>query len=139
MNWTEVIPFAGVMLLYVLPALLSLIMIMWLRDWVVRIVKRLQKTATEKTEEMKKDRWIAILEMMKIVMFLVMLFPLLAVIGYVTTRGVEDPGHGILTESMPLVWIVITVWYLFAIVIYGIYLNNRQDIERDAEKRARRG
>ena len=138
MIFDDVIPFAGIMFLYVLPAILSLIVIMWLRDWIVRIAKRLQKTATEKIEEMKKDRWLAILELMKIVMFLVLLFPLMAVITYATTEGTEDPGHTIFTETMPYVWIVITAWYLFAIVIYGIYLRNRTDIEMDAAKAERR-
>lgn len=139
MIFDDVIPFAGIMFLYVLPAILSLIVIMWLRDWIVRIAHRMKKTATEMTAEMKKDRWIAILEMMKIVMFFVMLFPLLAVITYVTTEGTEDPGHTILTETMPYVWIVITTWYLFAIVVYGIYMNNREDIEKKKAKTTRRG
>jgi len=134
----DLIPFVSVMFLYVLPAILMLITVMWLRDWIIRIAKRMQKTATEKIEEMKKDRWLVILEMMKIVMFLVLLFPLLAVINYATNENVDDPGEVIFTQTMPYVWIVVTAWYLFAIVIYGIYLRNRQDIEMDAEKELRR-
>jgi len=134
----DVIPFGIIMFAYVLPAILMLITVMWLRDWIVRIAKRMQKTATEKIEEMKKDRWLVILEMMKIVMFLVLLFPLLAVINYATNEGTDDPGEVIFTETMPYVWIVVTAWYLFAIVIYGVYLRNRQDIEMDAEKELRR-
>jgi hypothetical protein len=56
------------------------------------------------------------------------------VITYATNENVEDPGHEIFTETMPYVWIVVTAWYLFAIVIYGIYMRNRQDIEQDAQK-----
>jgi len=134
----DLIPFVSVMFLYVLPAILMLITVMWLRDWIIRIAKRMQKTATEKIEEMKKDRWLVILEMMKIVMFLVLLFPLLAVINYATNENVDDPGEVIFTQTMPYVWIVVTAWYLFAIVIYGVYLRNRQDIEMDAEKELRR-
>ena len=138
MMFDDLIPFVSVMFLYVLPAILMLITVMWLRDWIIRIAKRMQKTATEKIEEMKKDRWLVILEMMKIVMFLVLLFPLLAVINYATNENVDDPGEVIFTQTMPYVWIVVTAWYLFAIVIYGIYLRNRQDIEMDAEKELRR-
>lgn len=133
----DVVPFVVIMFVYVLPAILLLITILWLRDWIVRIAKRIEKAATEKTEEMKKDRWMIILELMKIVMFLVLLFPLLAVITYATNENAEDPGHTIFTETMPYVWIVITLWYLFAIVVYGIYMRNRKDIEMDAAKEER--
>lgn len=134
MNFNDVVDFAYVMFLYVLPAILLLIAVMWLKDWIVRVAVRWRKSAEKKYEEFKEDRWFVILELMKILMFFAFLFPLLAVINYAINEDVEDPGHEIMNHTMPYVWIIITSWYLFAIVVYGIYAKSKQDKEREKEQ-----
>ena len=112
-----------------------LIVFAWLRDWVVRLFQRWAKAAEAKLEEMKEDRWVVILEVMKVMMFLVMLFPLVVVINYIFDENASDPAPGIFTTTMPYVFIVITLWYMLAAIIYGIYFKNKEDIEKDNEKR----
>jgi amino acid transporter len=131
LNFTEVVDYAYVMFFYVLPSLLILLVILWLKDWVVKIVRRWHRSALAKYEEIKEDRWMVILEVMKIGMFLAMLFPMVHLINYATNERVRDPGTALFNETMPYVFLIITIWYLLAIVIYGVYLKNKQDIERD--------
>ena len=131
MNFYEVIDYAYVMFFYVLPSLLALLVILWLKDWVVKVVRRWHRAALAKYEEMQEDRWMVILEVMKIGMFLVMLFPLVHLFNYATNDNVADPGTTLFTETMPYVFLFITAWYFLAIVIYGGYMKNKQDIERE--------
>lgn len=133
MNFTEVVDYAYVMFFYVLPSLLILLVVLWLKDWIVRVIRRWHRSALAKYEEMKEDRWMVILEVMKICMFLTMLFPLVHLINYATNENVSDPGTTIFTETMPYVFLIITTWYLLAIVIYGGYLKNKKDIEKDRQ------
>lgn len=139
MNFSDIISFAGIMFLYVLPSLLALILVVWLKDWVVRVITRWKRASIAKYKLMQEDRWFVILEVMKIGMFIVLLLPLVAVISYATNEDAEDPGTEIFTEVMPGVFIVITLWYLLAIVIFGIYWRSKQDKveeqEREQQKR----
>lgn len=127
------------MFLWVLPALIVLLVFFWLRDWTLRVVTKWKRAAEKKYDLMKEDRWFVILEMMKIIMFLALLFPLVAVINYATNENATDPAPDIFTETMPLVFIIITAWYLAAIVLYGIYWRNKQDKEREKDRIALKG
>lgn len=138
MNFTDIISFAGIMFLYVLPSLIALIILVWLKDWVVRTVTRWKRSALAKYKLMQEDRWFVILEVMKIGMFIVLLLPLVAVVSYATDEDAEDPGTEIFTEVMPAVFIVITLWYLLAIVIFGIYWRSKKDKEEEKEREEER-
>jgi hypothetical protein len=127
------------MFLYVLPALLALVVIFWIRDWVLRVMTKWKRAAEKQYELMKQDRWSVILEVMKIVMFISLLYPLLVVIDYATNENAPDPGSAIFNQTMPLVFIVITTWYFLAIVIFGIYQKNRDDREREEQKKLLQG
>jgi hypothetical protein len=127
------------MFLYVLPALLALVVIFWIRDWVLRVMTKWKRAAEKQYELMKQDRWYVILEVMKIVMFISLLYPLLVVIDYATNENAADPGSAIFNQTMPLVFIVITTWYFLAIVIFGIYQKNRDDREREEQKKLLQG
>jgi hypothetical protein len=127
------------MFLYVLPALLALVVIFWIRDWVLRVMTKWKRAAEKQYELMKQDRWYVILEVMKIVMFISLLYPLLVVIDYATNENAPDPGSAIFNQTMPLVFIVITTWYFLAIVIFGIYQKNRDDREREEQKKLLQG
>ena len=139
MNFNDIVTFSYVMFLYVLPALLALVVIFWIRDWVLRVMTKWKRTAEKQYELMKQDRWYVILEVMKIVMFISLLYPLLVVIDYATNENAPDPGSAIFNQTMPLVFIVITTWYLLAIVIFGIYQKNRDDREREEQKKLLQG
>lgn len=138
MNFSDVVSYAYIMFFYVLPALLILLVSFWIKDWIVRVGKRWKRSAEKKLELMKEDRWYVILELMKLVVFIVLLFPLLAVANYATNEDAADPAPAIFNETMPYVFIVVAFWYLLAIVIYGIYQKNKDDIERDKERQAAR-
>ena len=139
MNFNDIVTFSYVMFLYVLPALLALVVIFWIRDWVLRVMTKWKRTAEKQYELMKQDRWYVILEVMKIVMFISLLYPLLVVIDYATNENAPDPGSAIFNQTMPLVFIVITTWYFLAIVIFGIYQKNRDDREREEQKKLLQG
>ena len=98
-----------------------------------------KKAAEKQYELMKEDRWYVILEVTKIVMFLVLLYPLIVVMDYATNENAPDPGSAIFNETMPLVFIAITIWYLFAILIFGVYQKNKDDKKREAQKRLLEG
>jgi len=131
LNFNDVVSYFGVMLM-VLGALLTLLVFFWLRDWALRVYTKWRKASSEYAAFLGEDRWNVLLEVTKIVMFLVMLFPLFIIIEYMVNDNATDPAPGIFTQTMPLVFIVITVWYLFAIVLYGLYKKNREDKEREA-------
>jgi len=133
------VSFSYVMFFYVLPAILILIVFAWLRDWVLRVMTKWKKAAEKQYELMKEDRWYVILEVTKIVMFLVLLYPLIVVMDYATNENAPDPGSAIFNETMPLVFIAITIWYLFAILIFGVYQKNKDDKKREAQKRLLEG
>jgi len=135
----DVVSFASVMLLYVLPAILLLITIFWIKDWILRVMTKWKRAAEKQYELMKQDRWYVILEVMKIVMFISLMYPLLILIDYATNENAVDPGKTIVTQTMPLVFIVITTWYFLAIVIFGIYQKNRDDREREEQKKLLQG
>jgi len=139
LNFNDIVTFSYVMFLYVLPALLALVVIFWIRDWVLRVMTKWKRTAEKQYELMKQDRWYVILEVMKIVMFISLLYPLLVVIDYATNENAPDPGSAIFNQTMPLVFIVITTWYFLAIVIFGIYQKNRDDREREEQKKLLQG
>ena len=139
MNFNDIVTFSYVMFLYVLPALLALVVIFWIRDWVLRVMTKWKRAAEKQYELMKQDRWYVILEVMKIVMFISLLYPLLVVIDYATNENAADPGSAIFNQTMPLVFIVITTWYFLAIVIFGIYQKNRDDREREEQKKLLQG
>ena len=139
MNFNDIVTFSYVMFLYVLPALLALVVIFWIRDWVLRVMTKWKRAAEKQYELMKQDRWYVILEVMKIVMFISLLYPLLVVIDYATNENAPDPGSAIFNQTMPLVFIVITTWYFLAIVIFGIYQKNRDDREREEQKKLLQG
>lgn len=134
MNFSNVISFAYVMLLYVLPAMLTLVIVLWLKDWVVRVITRWKRASIAKYRLMQEDRWFVVLEVMKIAMFIVMLMPLVVIVSYATNEDAADPGLSILTEVMPEVFIVITLWHLLAIVIFGIYWRSKKDKEEEQER-----
>jgi len=139
LNFNDIVTFSYVMFLYVLPALLALVVIFWIRDWVLRVMTKWKRAAEKQYELMKQDRWYVILEVMKIVMFISLLYPLLVVIDYATNENAADPGSAIFNQTMPLVFIVITTWYFLAIVIFGIYQKNRDDREREEQKKLLQG
>ena len=136
MNFSDVVSYAYIMFFYVLPALLILLVSYWIKDMIVRVAKRWKRSAEKRLELMKEDRWYVILELMKVIMFIVLLFPLLAVANYATNENASDPAPEIFTDTMPYVFIVIVLWYLLAIVIYGLYQKNKDDIEKEKERRA---
>lgn len=133
MNFNDVVSYFSTMLL-VLGALLTLLVFFWLRDWALRVYTRWRKAGMKARGELKDDRWFVLLEVTKIVMFLVMMFPLFIIIEYLFNDNATDPAPDIYRTTMPLVFIVITIWYLFAIVLYGVYKKNREDKEREAKK-----
>lgn len=139
MNFNDVVSFSSVMFLYVLPGLLALLVIFWIRDWILRVMTKWKRAAEKQLELMKQDRWYVILEVTKIVMFLVLLYPLYVVVDYATNENAPDPGSAIFNQTMPLVFIVITIWYLFAILIFGVYQKNKDDKEREAQKKLLQG
>ena len=139
MNFNDVVTYTSVMFLYVLPALLALLTLLWIRDWILRVMTKWKRAAEKQYELMKQDRWYVILEVMKIVMFISLLYPLLVVIDYATNDNAPDPGSTIFNQTMPLVFIVITTWYLLAIIMFGIYQKNKDDKEREAQKRLLQG
>lgn len=127
------------MFFYVLPALLSALVIFWIRDWILRVMTKWKRSAEKKLELMKQDRWYVILEVTKIVMFAIFLFPLLVVIEYAVNDNMTDPASMIFNSTMPLVFMAITFWYLFAILIFGVYQKNKDDKEREAQKKLLQG
>jgi len=139
MDFNDVVSYSYVMFAYVLSALLALLVILWLRDWVLRVMTKWKRSAEKKYELMKQDRWYVILEITKVIMFISLLYPLLVVVDYATNEDAADPGSAIFNETMPLVFIVITIWYLFAILIFGVYQKNKDDKEREAQKRVLEG
>jgi len=139
LNFNDVVTYTSVMFLYVLPALLALLTLLWIRDWILRVMTKWKRAAEKQYEMMKQDRWYVILEVMKIVMFISLLYPLLVVIDYATNDNAPDPGSTIFNQTMPLVFIVITTWYLLAIIMFGIYQKNKDDKEREAQKRLLQG
>jgi len=139
MDFSDVVSYSYVMFAYVLSALLALLVILWLRDWVLRVMTKWKRSAEKKYELMKQDRWYVILEITKVIMFISLLYPLLVVVDYATNEDAADPGSAIFNETMPLVFIVITIWYLFAILIFGVYQKNKDDKEREAQKRVLEG
>jgi len=139
MDFNDVVSYTSVMFLYVLPALLALLTLLWIRDWILRVMTKWKRAAEKQYELMKQDRWYVILEVTKIVMFLSLLYPLLVVINYATDDTAADPGRVLFNDTMPLVFIVITTWYLLAIVIFGIYQKNKDDKEREAQKKLLQG
>ena len=139
MNFNDVVSYTSVMFLYVLPALLSLLIIFWIRDWILRVMTKWKRAAEKQYEQMKQDRWYVILEVMKIVMFISLLYPLLVVIDYATNEDAADPGSAIFNQTMPLVFIVITTWYFLAIIMFGVYQKNKDDKEREAQKKLLQG
>ena len=139
MDFNDVVSYSSVMFLYVLPALLTLLTILWIRDWILRVMTKWKRSAEKKLELMNQDRWYVILEVMKIVMFISLLYPLLVVVDYATNKDASDPGSAIFNQTMPLVFIVITIWYLLAIVMFGIYQKNKDDKEREAQKKLLQG
>jgi len=138
-DFGDIVSFSYIMFFYVLPALLALLVIVWVRDWIVKLGTKWKKAAIKKYDEMRSDRWFVILEAMKIFMFLILLFPLLAVVNYATNERASDPAPEIYTSTMPFVFIAVTMWYLLAIVIYGIYQKNKEDKEREQERRLLQG
>ena len=139
MNFNDVVAYTSVMFLYVLPALLALLTLLWIRDWILRVMTKWKRAAEKQYELMKQDRMYVILEVMKIVMFISLLYPLLVVIDYATNDNAPDPGSTIFNQTMPLVFIVITTWYLLAIIIFGVYQKNKDDKEREAQKKLLQG
>ena len=139
MDFNDVVSYSTVMFLYVLSGLLTLLVVMWLRDWVLRVMTKWKRSAEKKYELMKQDRWYVILELTKVVMFITLLYPLLVVVDYATNKDAPDPGSAIFNQTMPLVFIIITIWYFFAVIIYGIYQKNRDDREREEQKQLLRG
>jgi len=135
LNFDNVISFSSVMFFYVLPGLLGLLVMFWIRDWILRVMTKWRRSAEKEYKLMKQDRWYVMLEVMKIVMFITMLYPLLIVIDYAVNDSAPDPGHEIFNNTMPMVFIVITIWYLLAIVMFGIYQKNRDDREREEQKK----
>lgn len=138
MNFNDVISFAYIMFFYVLPSLLFLLVMLWLKDWIIRTVTRWKRSALARYKLMQEDRWFVILEVMKIGMFIVMLLPLVMLINYATNEDASDPGKTIFTTIMPGVFIVITLWYLLAIVIFGIYWRSKKDKEEEQERQDER-
>lgn len=139
MNFSDVIGFLIVMFTYVLPALLTFLVLLWFKDRIVKIAAKWRRAADKRYELMREDRWFVMLEMMKIVLFIILLLPLLEVINYATNEDASDPAPEIFQSTMPSVFIVVTLWYLLASVIYGIYWKNKQDIEREEEGRLLQG
>lgn len=139
MDFNDVVSYSTVMFLYVLSGLLTLLVVMWLRDWVLRVMTKWKRSAEKKYELMKQDRWYVILELTKVIMFVTLLYPLLVVVDYATNKDAPDPGSAIFNQTMPLVFIIITIWYFFAVIIYGIYQKNRDDREREEQKQLLRG
>jgi len=134
MEFNDIISYTSVMFLYVLPSLIALIVMVWLKDWIVRVITRWKRSTLAKYKLMQEDRWFVILEVMKIMMFIILLMPLIAVVSYATNENAEDPGTEIFTQVMPGVFIVITLWYFLAIVIFGIYWRSKQDKEAEKER-----
>lgn len=139
MDFNDVVSYSTVMFLYVLSGLLTLLVIMWLRDWVLRVITKWKRSAEKKYELMKQDRWYVILELTKVMMFISLLYPLLVVVDYATNKDALDPGSAIFNQTMPLVFIIITIWYFFAALIFGVYQKNRDDREREEQKQLLRG
>ena len=139
MNLNDVVSYSTVMFLYVLPALLALLTLFWIRDWVLRVMTKWKRAAEKQYELMKQDRMYVILEVMKIVMFISLLYPLLVVIDYAANDNAPDPGSAIFNQTMPLVFIVITIWYFLAIIMFGVYQKNKDDKEREAQKKLLQG
>lgn len=139
MDFSDVVSYSTIMFMYVLSALLALLVILWIRDWILRVMTKWKRSAEKKIKLMKQDRFYVILEITKIVMFVSLLYPLLVVVDYATNKDAADPGSAIFNQTMPLVFIVITIWYLFAILIFGVYQKNKDDREREAQKRLLEG
>jgi uncharacterized membrane protein len=129
----DILSYSYLFFFYIIPWLLLLLVIGWFKDWILKIYKRQKVKAEKFLDQAKEERWIQILALMKILMFLVLLIPLAEIISYLFDSDAEDIGTELFTETMFLVFIVITAWYLLAMVITAIYIRNRRDMEDENE------
>ena len=129
----DIISYSYLFFFYIIPWLLLLLVFGWLKDWMVDLYKRTKKKMEKSIEEAREDRWIQILLLMKIVMFLVLLIPLMTIITYLFDENQPDIGTQLFTETMFYVFIIVTAWYLLAIIVHAIYIRNRHDIEDERE------
>jgi len=123
--------FGSVFLFWVLPWLLLLLVYAWFKDWGVDIYHRWKRVGEQVMEDARKDRWLLMLHIMKIIAFLSMLLPIMSVIDYLFTDTAADPGQVLFNETMFYVFIILTAWYMLAAVIQAIYIRSQLDIEED--------
>jgi len=123
--------FGSVFLFWVLPWLLLLLVYAWFKDWGVDIYHRWKRVGEQVMEDARKDRWLLMLHIMKVIAFLSMLLPIMSVIDYLFNDTAADPGQVLFNETMFYVFIILTAWYMLAAVIQAIYIRSQLDIEED--------
>jgi len=135
MDFNNIVSFGEVMFFIVLPALLGLLVFIWARDWITSMYKKWKRRSDKLLDEMREDRAMAILELMKVALFIFMIYPIMNVISYFIDDSATDPGFNLFNTDMFYVFIAITGWYLLACVIQSIYLRSRKDMEEDEANR----
>ena len=136
MDFNNIISFASVVFLYVLPAMMGLIAFIWFRDWFVNLYTKWKRSTVKKLAERREDRMNTVLEMFKVFMFAIMIVPIVQVITYFLDDTQPDPGAYFFQNTMFLVFMAITFWYIAYFVVQSIYLRSRKDMEEDDMERS---
>lgn len=131
MDFGNIVSFAEVIFLYVLPAFLFLLVFIWFRDWFVNIYQKWKRSSIKKLEGFREDRMNLVLELFKVFMFAIMVVPVMQVIVYFLDDTQPDPGAYFFQNQMFLVFLAITFWYIAYFVVQSIYLRSRKDREED--------
>lgn len=121
--------FGSIFLFYILPWLLMLMVYAWIKDWMADIYHRWKRAGEAIIEDAKKDRWLLILHITKIIMFLALLLPIISIIDYLFDDTAPDPGQYLFNETMFYVFIIVTLWYILATVIQAVYIRSQRDVE----------
>lgn len=138
MDLGDLVSYVGVFFFYVIPWLLMLLAFGWIRDWVVNTYKTYKRKTEKVLGEGKSNRWIIILALTKILMFIVLILPVMAVIDYLFDDSIPDPAHVLFNETMWYVFMFITIWYMFAIIVIGVQKRSMQDQEHIDAMESRR-
>jgi len=131
MSIGDIVTYFGLFFFYIIPWLLILLAFGWIKDWVVDIYVRARSKMDKTLNESKANRWVLILALMKIIMFIALLMPIFSVIEYLFDDSVADPASTIFNESMWYVFFIIVVWYFLAMIVIGIVKHNQEDMDKE--------
>lgn len=135
MIFNDVIGYSYLFFLYILPWLLLLLVFGWFRDWIVSVYQKWKANAEKVISEGKEEKWIIILELMKIIQFVVLALPIFAIIDYFLDDTVADPGPYLFNSTMFQVFLVVTAFNLLGVFYYGIYERSKRDVEEEERMR----